>query len=176
MGDNPCYNNPVVVELEKKDEGAEYDDNIINKEHGSVADGFDPYEDVDSKAYNKNAKTPPPKTSFTPASATNVGELYAVVDMSKKKRAKTKVEENGSIVTNKDDLYTVPVKKKERKTGKEIGANGNAEKSEDNDDVAELKYEPKADTEPGEQSEGEEKSLNADMLYAVVDKSRKKKK
>ena len=48
-----------------------------------------------------------------------------------------------------------------------------AEKSEDyNDDVAELKYEPKADSEPGQQqSEGEEKSSNADMLYAVVDKS-----
>ena len=48
--------------------------------------------------------------------------------------------------------------------------NGGAEKSEDNDNVAELKYEPKADSEPGQQSEGEEKSLNADMLYTVVDK------
>ena len=64
----------------------------------------------------------------------------------------------------------MPVKKKR------MGASGGAEKSED-DDVAELKYEPKADSQPAQQqSEGGEKSLNADMLYAVVDKSRKKKK
>ena len=37
--------------------------------------------------------------------------------------------------------------------------------------MAELKNEPKADSEPGHQSEGEEeKSSNADMIYAVVDK------
>ena len=176
MRANPCYNNPVVVELEKKDEGADYDDTVIN---GSITDGFDPYEDVDSKAQSRNAKAPPPKTktSFAPASATNVGELYAAVDKSKKKGAKTKVEENGSTVTNKDDLYTVPLKKKDKKTDKGVGMSGGAEKSEDNDDVAELKYEPKADSQPEQQqSEGDEKSSNADMLYTVVDKSRKKKK
>ena len=176
MRANPCYNNPVVVELEEKDVAAEYDDTIINKENGSITDGFDPYEDIDSKAQSRNAKTPPPKKFYTPASATNVGELYAVVDKSNKKEAKSKVEENGSTVTNKDDLYTVPLKKKDKKTDKGVGKSGGAEKSEDNDDVAELKYEPKADSEPGQQSEGEEKSSNADMLYAVVDKSRKKKK
>ena len=176
MRANPCYNNPVVVELEEKDVGVEYDDTVINKENGSITDGFDPYEDVDSKAHDKNSKVPPPKTSFTPASATNVGELYAVVDKSKKKGAKKKGEENGSTVTNKDDLYTVPLKKKDKKTDKGVGTSGGAEKSEDNDEVAELKYEPKADSEPGQQSEGDEKSSNADMLYAVVDKSRKKKK
>ena len=48
---------------------------------------------------------------------------------------------------------------------------GGAEKSEDYSDVAELKNEPKADNEPGQQSEGEEeKSSYADMIYAVVDK------
>ena len=176
MGDNPCYNNPVVVELEEKDGGVEYDDMSINKENGSITDGFDPYEDVDSKAQSRNGKTPPPKTSFTPASATDVGELYAVVDKSKKKGVKNKGEGNGSTVINKDDLYTMPVKKKDRMTDEEIGASGGAEKSEDNDEVAELKYEPKADSESGQQSEGDEKSMNADMLYAVVDKSRKKKK
>ena len=176
MRANPCYSNPVVVELEEKDVSAEYDDTVINKENGSITDGFDPYEDVDSKAQSKNAKTPPPNMSLTPASATNVRELYAVVDMSKKKGAKTKVEENGSTVTNKDDLYTVPLKKKDKMTDKGRGASGSAEKSEDNDEVAELKYEPKADSEPGQQSEGEEKSSNADMLYAAVDKSRKKNK
>ena len=86
------------------------------------------------------------------------------------------MEENGSTVSNKDDLYTVPVKKKDKMPGGRIGVSGGAEKSEDNDDVAELKYEPKADSEPLQQSEGDEKFSNADMLYAVVDKSCKKKK
>ena len=176
MGHNPCYNNPVVVELEEKDVGVEYENTVKNEENGSVAVGFHPYEDVDSNVHDKNLKPPPPKVSCTPASATDVGELYAVVDMSKKKKAKKNGEENGSTVTNKDDLYTVSAKK-DKMPDEEIGASGGAEKSEDNDDVVELKYEPKADSQPGQQSEGdEEKSSNADMLYAVVDKSRKKKK
>ena len=176
MRANPCYNNPVVVELDEKDVAAEYDDTVKTEENGSVADGFDPYEDVDSKAHSRNANPPPLKTSSTPASATNVGELYAVVDMSKKKGAKKKEEENGCMETNKDDLYTVPMKKKDKMTDKGDGPSGGAEKSEDNGEVAELKYEPTADGEPEQQSEGDEKSSNADMLYAVVDKSRKKKK
>ena len=175
MGDNPCYNNPVVVELEEKDVGAEYENTVKNKESRSVADGFHSYEDVVSEAHDKNAKTPPLKGSFTPACATHVGEMYAVVDMSKKKKAKKNGEENGSTVTNKDDLYTVS-RKKNKMPDEEIGASDGAEKSEHNDDIAELKYEPKTDSEPGQQSEGDEKSLNADMLYAVVDKSCKKKK
>ena len=61
-------------------------------------------------------------------------------------------------------------------TDQGMGASSSAEQNEDYDDVAELTYEPKADSEPGQQSEEDEKSLNADMLYAVVDKSRKKKK
>ena len=174
MGHNPCYNNPVVIGLEEKDVGVEYDDTVINKENGSINDGFDPYEDVDSKAQSRNANTPPPKVSSTPASATNVGELYTVVDMSKKKGVKKEGEENGCIETSKDDLYTVPGKKKDKMSYK--GAGSGAQKSEDNAEVAELKYEPKADSEFGQQSEGEEESSNADMLYAVVDKSRKKKK
>ena len=174
MRANPCYNNPMVVDLEEKDVAAEYDDTILNKDNGSINDGFDPYEDVDSKAQSRNAKTPPPKASSTPASATNVGELYAVVDKSKKKGVKKKEEENGCIETSKDDLYTVPGKKKDKMSYK--GAGSGAQKSEDNDEVAELKYEPKADNEFGQQSEGDEKASNADMLYAVVDKSRKKKK
>ena len=91
------------------------------------------------------------------------------MDMSKKKGAKKK-EEDESTVTNKDDWYTMPVKK-DKKTGGGMGASGGAEKSEDYDDVVELKYEPKTDSEPGQHSEGEEeKSSNVDMLYAVVDK------
>ena len=165
MRNNPCYKNPAVVELEEKDVGAELDDTVKNKENGSVAVGLN----------DKNLKTPPPKVSSTPASATNVGELYAVVDKSKKKEAKKKGEENGSTVTNRDDLYTVSVKK-DKMTDEEIGASSGAGKSEDSDEVAELKYEPKADSRPGQQSGRDEKSSNADMLYAVVDKSRKKNK
>ena len=177
MRANPCYNNPVVVQLEEENVGGEYEDTVNNKENGIVADGFDPYEDVDSKAQSRPARTPPPKVSSTPASATNVGELYAVVNKSKKKGAKKKGEENGCKETNKDDLYTVPVKKKDKMTDEGMVATGSAEKSEDYDDVAELKNEPKADSEPGQQSEGEEeKSSNADMLYTVVDKSCKMKK
>ena len=173
MRANPCYNNPVVVESEEKDLDTKYDGTVNNKVTGSITDGFDPYEDVDSKAHDNNAKTPPPKASCTPASAIDVGELYAVVDKSKKKGSKKKGEENGSTVTNTDDLYTVPLKRKDKLTDKGVGASGGPEKSEDNDDVAELTYEPKADSESGQQSEGEEKSSNVDMLYAVVDKSRK---
>ena len=61
-------------------------------------------------------------------------------------------------------------------TDEGMGATGSEGKSEDYDDVAELKYEPKADSESGQQSEGEENTSNADMLYAVVDKSCKMKK
>ena len=175
MGDNPCYNNSMVVELEEKDEAAEYENTVKNEENGSVAVGFHSYEDVDSEEHDKNTKTPSPKASCTPASATDVGELYAVVDKSKKKGVKKKGEENESTVTNKDDLYTVS-RKKDKMTDEDISVSSGADKSEGNDDVAELKYEPKADTEPRQQSEGDEKSSNADMLYAVVDKSRKKKK
>ena len=95
----------------------------------------------------------------TPASATNVGELYAIVNKSKKKGAKKKGEENLCMETNKDDLYTVSVKKKYKMTDEGMGASGGTEKSEDYDDVAELQYEPKADSEPGQQSEGEVESL-----------------
>ena len=173
MRANSCYNNPVVVELEEENVGDEYDDTVNNKENGSVADGFDPYEDVDSKAQSRTARTPTPKASSSPAS---VGELYAVVNKSKKKGAKKKGEENGCIETNKDDVYTMPVKNKNKMTDKRICATASEEKSEDYDDVAELKYEPKADSESGQQSEGDENTFNTGMLYAVVDKSRKMKK
>ena len=91
MRANPCYNKPVVVELEEENVGDEYDDTVNNKENGSVAGGFDPYEDVDSKAQSRTAKTPPPKVFSSPAS---VGELYAVVNKSKKKGAKKKGDES----------------------------------------------------------------------------------
>ena len=175
MKKNPSYYNPVAVEMAVKSLGYDYEDTDKDKSNGSVVDGFDPYEDVDSKAQMKKTKTSTPKESFAPASATNVGELYAVVDKSKK-GAKQKQEEDGCTVTNKDDLYTVPMKKKSNMTAKERIASGVEEKSEEYDDVAGLKYEPKLDTEPQQSSEGATKAPNVGMLYAVVDKSHKKKK
>ena len=53
---------------------------------------------------------------------------------------------------------------------------GGVEKGEECDDMAGVKYEPKADSESVQQIEGDSKVPNADMLYAVVDKSHKKKK
>ena len=164
MKENPSYYNPVVVELEVKGLGADYEDVDRDKANGSFLPDFDPYEDVETKAQIKNtkkkkSKKPTPKESSTPASANNVGELYAVVDKSKKKGMKQKQEEDGCTVTTKE--------------GKCVS--GCAEKSEEYDDVAELKYEPKVDGESGEQSEENSEAPKVDMLYAVVDKSRKKK-
>ena len=172
MRANSCYSSPVVVELSEKDLDADYDGTVETEDNG-----FNPYEDIDSKAQSRNAKTPPLKVSSTPVSATNVGELYAVVDKSKKKGVKKKGEEDGCIETNKDDPYTMPVKKKKNKvTDEGMGASGGADKSEGYNDVPELRYEPKADSESGMKSEGDERPSNADMLYAVVDKSQKRKK
>ena len=177
MKKNPSYYNPVVVEMAVKGIGADYEDADKDKSNASVVDGFDPYEDVDSKAQMKNTKKPAPKESSTPASANNVGELYAVVDKSKKEGAKKKQEEDGCTVTNKDDLYTVPMKKSKKKNGDEgLAATDSAVKSEDYDDVAELNYEVKVHREPGQQCKRDSEFPNADMFYAVVDESRKKKK
>ena len=90
MKKNPSCHNPVVVEMEVKGLGYDYEDADKDKSNGSVVEGFDPYEDVDSKAEIKNTKKPAPKESSTPSSATNVEELYDVVDKSKKKEVKKK--------------------------------------------------------------------------------------
>ena len=172
---NLSCHNPVVVEFEVKGLGYDYEDADRDKSNGSIVDGFGPYEDVDSKAQMKNTKKPAPKESSTPASDTNVGELYAVVDKSKKKGAKQK-QEDGYTVTNKDDLYTVPMNKKDKMSDEGKFASGVEEKGEEYDDVAGLKYEPEVDTEPQQSSEGDNKAPNVEMLYAVVDKSHKKKK
>ena len=182
MRDSAYYNNAAVVqqknELEEKGLGADYDDVGEDEEKVSIVDGFDPYEDIDSKAQMKSSQKPAPKESSTPASATNIGELYAVVDKSKKKGVKKKEGQDGPTVTNKDDLYAMPMKKKGKMTDEEEGkvVSGGAEEGDENNDAAGLKYEPKADSESQQQSEGDSKALNVDMLYAVVDKSRKKKK
>ena len=176
MKKNPSYYNPVVVEMEIKGLGYDYEDADKDTANGSVVDGFDPYEDVDSKAQMKKTKTSTPKESSTAASATNVGELYAVVDKSKKKEAKQKQEDNGCTATNKDDLYTVPMKKRDKMSDEGKCESSCVEKGEEYDDVAGLNYEPKLDNEPQQSSEEDNKAPNVDMLYAVVDKSHKKKK
>ena len=176
MKKNPSYYNPVVVEMAVKGLGYDYEDVDKDTANGSVVEGFDPYEDVDSKAQMKSTKKPTLKESSTPTSATNVGELYAVVDKSKKKGVKQKQEEDECTVTNKDDLYTVPMKKRDKITDEGKCASGRVEKTEEYDDVAGLHYEPKLDSEPQQSSEGDNKAPNADMLYAVVDKNCKKKK
>ena len=145
MMDSAYYNNAAVVqqkvELEEKGLGADYDDVGEDKEKVSIVDAFDPYENVDSKAQIKSSKTPAPKESSTPASvATNIGELYAVVDKSKKKGAKKKEGEDGCTVTNKDDLYAMPMNKKGKMTDEEDGkvVSGGAEKGDESDDAAGL--------------------------------------
>ena len=145
----PSYSNPVVDEMEVKDLGYDYEDTDKGKSNGSVVDGFNPYEDVDSTAQMKNTKKPAPKESSTPASDTNVGELYAVVDKSRKKGMKQKQgEDDGCTVANTDDLYTVPMKKKNTMTDEGKLVSGCVEKGEEYDDVIGLKHEQKLDSEP----------------------------
>ena len=170
----PSYSNPVVDEMEVKDLGYDCEDTDKDKSNDSVVDGFNPYEDIDSTAQMKNTKKPPPKESSTPASDTNVGELYAVVDKSRKKGTKQKPGDDGCTVANKDALYTVTRKKKNKMTDEGKFMSGRVEKGEEYDDVVGLKYEPKVDSEPQQLSQGDNKAPNVDMLYAVVDKSHKK--
>ena len=54
MKKNPSYHNPVVVEMAVKGIGYYYEDVDNNKTNGSVVDGFNPYEDVESKTHMKN--------------------------------------------------------------------------------------------------------------------------
>ena len=84
------------------------------------------------------------------------------MDKSKKKGVKQKQDINGCSDTNEGDLYTVPMKKSKMKTGHEgIEVTDSAVKSEDYDDVADVNYEPKADSE----CKGDSEFPNADMLH-----------
>ena len=93
LGDNLWCDNNVVVEqeMEMKDEGVTAEDGHQNvdddqcEKDDPVEDGFNPYEVVDKKEHTKNTNQPVPKESSTPASATDVSAIYAVVDKSKKK-------------------------------------------------------------------------------------------
>ena len=179
MEHNPYYNNALVAkqgnEMEEKCLGAGHDYVYadMNEGKGSMVDGFDPYEDVDGKAQIKAAMKQAPKESSTLVSVTNIGDLYAVVDKSKKKGA----EKEKETVTNKEDLYAMPMKKKGKlmETGEGVVESGGVKKGEENDNMVGVMYEPKADSESVQQIEGDSKASNVEMLYAVVDKSRKKK-
>ena len=179
MEHNPYYNSAMAKEgneVEEKGPGAGHDYDYVDKNEGTGATvvGFDPYEDVDGKAHIKTAMKQAPKESSTPVSVTNIGDLYAVVDKSQKKGA----EKEKETVTNKEDLYAMPVKKKGKLTerGEGVVDSGCVEKGEDNDNTGGVRYEPKADSESVQQIEGDSKAQNVEMLYAVIDKSHKKRK
>ena len=98
----PYYNNSVVAlkELEMLEQGvgADYNDaHSINR--GGDEDllnfdvGYNPCEVVDRKVHNENTMKPTPNDSSSPASATVVDAVYAVVDINKKKGAKKKTED-----------------------------------------------------------------------------------
>ena len=169
MEDTPSYSNELTAlqgnELVEKHEYAD---------KGSIVDGFDPYEDVDRKAQIKTAMKQVTKEFSTPVSVTNIGDLYAVVDKSQKKGSKKEKE----TTTGKEGLYAMPVKKKGKLTerGEGVVESGGVEKEEENDDMVGVKNTPKADSESAHQIEEDSKALNVDMLYAVVDKSHKKRK
>ena len=180
MDENPYYNKTAVMEkeIEIREKGAIYEDpdNGKSDENSSAVDGFDPTKDVNSKLQIKSTEKSVLKVSTTPVSAANIEELYAVVDKNKKKGTK-KEKEGGAAAADRGDLYSMPMKKKGMMTeeGEGVVESVGVEKGEGNDDMVGLKYEPMTDSESGQQSEGDGKALNVDMLYAVVDKSHKKK-
>ena len=182
MKDNPYYNSAMVAkqgnDVEEKglvSAGHHYDYVDKNEVKVVTVNGFDPYEDVDGKAQIKTARKQAPIESSTLVSVTNIGDLYAAVDKSKKKGAG---KEKETVNNNNEDLYTMPMKKKGRLTerGEGVVESEGVEKGEENGIAVGVKYEPKADSESVQQIEGDSKAPNADMLYAVVDKSHKKKK
>ena len=182
MDENPYYNKTAVMEQEidisKKGLSAINEDpnNDKSEENGSIINGFDPSEIGDSEVWIKTTEKPTSEVSTTPASAGNIEELYAVVDKSKKKGTK-KEREGGAAAADRGDLYSMPMKKKGMiiDEGHGVVESVDVEKGEEYDDMVGLKYEPMADSKSGQQSEGDGKTLNVDLLYAVVDKSRKKK-
>ena len=80
-----------------------------------------------------------PNVSSTPASATMVDAVYAVVDRSKKKGAKKKTEDEPTVV-NRDDLYAMPMTKAVKMTDIRGGVvvSSGVEEGEHYDDVVVL--------------------------------------
>ena len=123
---NPNCNNTVVVlqEQEMLEQGVgavNIAAHGINQGEDEDEDDFDvgynPYEAVNRKVHSKNTMTPTSKVSFTPASATMVDPVYAVVDKSTKKGAKKKTEDESTVV-NEDSLYAMPIGKTVKMTDK----------------------------------------------------------
>ena len=81
-------------------------------------------------------------------------ELIArFVDKSKKKGAKKETGDGCTVANN--DLYAVPMKKMGKMRDKEKGVvrSGGVEEGEQYDDTMRPTYEPKADSESGQQNE-----------------------
>ena len=180
MEGNLYYSNVLMAKKEHEVEenglvSAGHDCDYADKNEVKVetVDVIDPYEDVDGKVQIKTTMKLAPNESSTPVGVTNIGDLYAVVDKSQKKGAGKEKE----TVTNKEDLYAMPMKKKGKltETGEGVVKSEGVEKREECNDTIGVKYEPKADSECGQQIEGDSKAQNVDVLYAVVDKSHKKK-
>ena len=161
MGDNLHHSNTVVVnqEMELKEKGVGVDcknaagyQEDMGEEEGPIADRFDPYyEVVDRKVHINNVNRPVSKESASPTSATSVPRIYAIVDKSKKKGAKKKREDT----TTNNAQYAMPMRKmgKMRDKGKGVVKSGGVEKGEQYDDTVRPTYEPKADSESGQQNE-----------------------
>ena len=154
---NPYYNNSVVVLQEQQmlEQGVGADNNDAHSiNQGEDKDllnfdvGYNPYEVVDRKVLSKNTMTPTPMVPSTPAGATMVDAVYAVVDKSKKKGAKKKTEDEPTIVSK--DLYALPMAKVVRMTDKGGGVvvSGGVEEGEHYDDVVQLTYKATTDSIP----------------------------
>ena len=157
VNDNPYYNNTVVVlqEQEMQGVGTGYngahginqgeDEDLL---HFDVS--YNPYEVVNREVLSKNTMTPTPNVFSTPASATMVDAVYAVVNKSKKKGAKKEKTEDEPTIASKDNLYAMPMTKEVKMTDKGRGmvVSGGVEEGELYDDVVELTYKAKADSIP----------------------------
>ena len=98
---NPYCNNTVVVlqEQEMQGVGADYNDaHSVNQFEDEDEDedeyfdfGYNPYVVVNRKVHSENTMTPTPNVFSTPASATKVDAVHAVVDKNKKNGAKKKM-------------------------------------------------------------------------------------
>ena len=108
---------------------------------------------MDEQGVVKNVNRPVSKETAPPPSATSVSHIYAIVNKSKKKGAK-KEREDRSTTTNNDQC-AMPMRKmgKMRDKGKGVVRSGGVEKGEQYDDIVRPTYEPKADSESGQQNE-----------------------
>ena len=166
MADNQYYNNTVVVnqEMEQKETGAGVDYEDLNgyqdvdedkgKEEGPITDGNDLYVVVDTIINTSSAKTLPDprlRESVPTASATSVSAVDATVDNSNREGMMTETGDGCTVADN--NQYAIPlITEMDEMTGKvEIG---DAEKGEQYNDKVGFKYEPNADSEPLQPSEG----------------------